>query len=134
MKLHLPLLVLLLLGWTACQNQGVDTEPTAPAAADALVPDHAYWNNATIYFLLTDRFYNGNPDNDQTLGRKRDGAFLRNFIGGDLPGVTEKIESGYFDSLGVNAIWMTPVVEQIHGSVDEGTGMTYGYHGYWARD
>ena len=45
-----------------------------------------------------------------------------------------KIEEGYFDSLGVTAIWMTPFVEQIHGSVNEGTGRTYGYHGYWTRD
>jgi len=59
---------------------------------------------------------------------------LRSFQGGDLPGVLGKIEEGYFDSLGVNAIWLTPFVEQIHGSVDEGTGKTYGYHGYWTRD
>jgi alpha-amylase len=44
------------------------------------------------------------------------------------------VEEGYFDSLGVDAIWLTPFVEQIHGSVDEGTGKTYGYHGYWTRD
>jgi len=55
-------------------------------------------------------------------------------MGGDLQGVTQKIEEGYFDALGVNAIWFTPVVEQIHGSVDESTGNTYGYHGYWAKD
>src|SRR5690606_13459367 len=36
--------------------------------------------------------------------------------------------------LGINAIWMTPVVEQIHGATDEGTGDTYGFHGYWAKD
>ena len=46
----------------------------------------------------------------------------------------QKIEEGYFDSLGVTAIWMTPFVEQIHAGVDEGTGKTYGYHGYWTRD
>jgi alpha-amylase len=34
----------------------------------------------------------------------------------------------------VHAVWLTPFVEQIHGSVDEGTGKTYGYHGYWTRD
>ena len=51
---------------------------------------------------------------------------LRSFQGGDLTGVLRKIEDGYFDSLGVHAIWMTPFVEQILGSVDEGTGKTYG--------
>ena len=93
-----------------------------------------YWKNATVYFLLTDRFNNGDPDNDLSLNRKKDGAVLRSFEGGDLKGITQKIEEGYFDKLGVNAIWMTPVVEQIHGPTDEGTGKTYGYHGYWAKD
>jgi alpha-amylase len=92
------------------------------------------WNSSTIYFLLIDRFDNGDPTNDSALGRARDGAVLRSFEGGDLKGVLRRIEQGYFDSLGVTAIWMTPFVEQIRGSVDEGTGRTYGYHGYWTRD
>jgi alpha-amylase len=93
-----------------------------------------FWNSATIYFLLTDRFYNGDPSNDLALGRAQDGAVLRSFQGGDLAGVLQKLEEGYFDSLGVHAIWLTPFVEQIRGSVDEGTGKTYGFHGYWTRD
>jgi alpha-amylase len=93
-----------------------------------------FWNGATVYFLLTDRFQNGDPGNDRALGRGHDGALLRSFEGGDLAGVLRKLDEGYFDSLGVDAIWLTPFVEQIHGSVDEGTGKTYGYHGYWTRD
>jgi len=104
-------------------------EPTATAAGPEVL-----WNSATVYFLLTDRFQNGDSTNDHALGRAQDGAVLRSFEGGDLAGVLRKIEEGYFDSLGVNAVWMTPFVEQIHGSVDEGTGKTYGYHGYWTRD
>ncbi len=99
-------------------------------AADPAV----FWNSATVYFLLTDRFQNSDTANDRALGRGRDGAPLRSFQGGDLAGVLRKIEQGYFDSLGVDAIWLTPFVEQVHGSVDEGTGRTYGYHGYWTRD
>lgn len=93
-----------------------------------------FWNSAIVYFLLTDRFRNGDSTNDGALGRARDGAVLRSYQGGDLAGVRRAIEEGYFDSLGVSAIWMTPFVEQVHGSVDEGTGKTYGYHGYWTRD
>lgn len=93
-----------------------------------------FWNSATIYFLLTDRFQNGNPANDTALGRRKDGAVLRSYEGGDLLGVRQRIEAGYFDSLGVTAIWLTPFVEQVRGSVDEGTGKTYSYHGYWTRD
>lgn len=92
------------------------------------------WENANIYFLLTDRFYNGDPSNDVQFGRTAPTAPLRGFMGGDIKGITRKIEEGYFDKLGITAIWFTPVVEQIHGAVDEGTGLTYGFHGYWAKD
>lgn len=92
------------------------------------------WENASIYFLLTDRFYNGNPDNDINFDRIKDTAVLRGFEGGDINGITKKIKEGYFTDLGINAIWFTPIVEQIHGNVDEGSGSTYGYHGYWATD
>ncbi len=110
-------------------------EPPSGDTPDRETADPAvFWNNATVYFLLTDRFQNGDPSNDFALGRARDGAVLRSFLGGDLAGVLQKLEEGYFDALGVDAIWMTPFVEQIHGSVDEGTGKTYGFHGYWTRD
>ena len=103
---------------------------TAAASMDPAV----FWNSATVYFLLTDRFHNGDPGNDRALGRAHDGTVLRSFEGGDLAGIRQRIDEGYFDSLGVSAIWLTPFVEQVHGSVDEGTGKTYGYHGYWTRD
>ncbi|MEJ7807494.1 MAG: alpha-amylase family glycosyl hydrolase, partial [Telluria sp.] len=92
------------------------------------------WEGATVYFLLTDRFNNANPANDLAYGRKADGALLRGYMGGDLAGVAAKIKEGYFTSLGVDAIWITPPVEQNHASTDEGTGTSYGFHGYWAKD
>jgi len=92
------------------------------------------WENANLYFLLTDRFQNGDKSNDLTLGRTKATAPLRGFMGGDIKGITQKIKDGYFDRLGVTALWFTPVVEQIHDAVDEGTGNTYGFHGYWAKD
>jgi alpha-amylase len=92
------------------------------------------WQNATVYFLLTDRFKNGDKKNDFSYGRKNDAAIARGFLGGDLKGIIQKINSGYFTQLGVNVIWLTPPVEQIHGSTDEGTGKSYAFHGYWAKD
>ena len=92
------------------------------------------WNAANIYFLLTDRFNNGDTLNDISLNRTKETAVLRGFMGGDIPGITQKINDGYFTDLGVNAIWFSPIVEQIHDNVDEGTGSTYGYHGYWTKD
>lgn len=92
------------------------------------------WEGANVYFLLTDRFNNGNPDNDINFDRTEETGILRGFEGGDIQGITQKIKEGYFTDLGINAIWFTPIVEQIHGATDEGTGKTYGYHGYWAKD
>ncbi len=52
------------------------------------------WNSGTIYFLLIDRFQNGNPANDRALGRGKDGAMLRGFEGGDLAGVRPENRGG----------------------------------------
>lgn len=92
------------------------------------------WEGANVYFLLTDRFNNGDVSNDINFNRTQETAKLRGFKGGDIQGVTKKIQDGYFTDLGINAIWMTPIVEQIHGGTDEGTGLSYGFHGYWASD
>ena len=133
MKFYKYLLACLFLLIVGCDATKTEKEtPVEIPAPKASVSN--FWKNATVYFLLTDRFNNGDKTNDLPLNRKKDGAVLRSFEGGDLKGITKKIEEGYFEQLGVNAIWMTPVVEQIHGSTDEGTGLTYAYHGYWAKD
>ena len=110
-------------------NACTSTEKTPTAA-----PLHFVWENANIYFLLTDRFSNGDPTNDVNFNRTRETAKLRGFEGGDIQGVIQKIEQGYFDQLGITALWLTPWFEQIHGGTDEGTGFTYAFHGYWPRD
>lgn len=92
------------------------------------------WDGANLYFLMTDRFKNGDKSNDVNFNRTEKAAVLRGFEGGDLRGIIQKIDDNYFSDLGINAIWMTPIVEQIHGFTDEGTGKTYAYHGYWAKD
>ncbi|OMP31881.1 alpha-amylase family glycosyl hydrolase [Mangrovimonas sp. DI 80] len=110
-----------------CQEKKVETLTVKPEAPFV-------WEAANVYFLLTDRFNNGDPSNDVNFGRNNITGFLRGFEGGDLRGVIQKIEEGYFTDLGINAIWMTPIVEQIHGSNNEGTGTTYAFHGYWTKD
>lgn len=110
------------------------SEATAPALTQVnnLSAD-PFWNNATIYFMLPDRFNNGNPDNDLSYGRNSDAAHMRGFHGGDLRGVIQKLEEGYFTDLGVDAIWMSPIIENVHG-YDEGDKRTYAFHGYWPKD
>ncbi len=92
------------------------------------------WKSANIYFLLIDRFNNADKSNDINFNRTKKASKLRGFEGGDIKGITQKINENYFTNLGINAIWLSPVVEQIHDATDEGTGVTYGYHGYWTKD
>jgi alpha-amylase len=101
------------------------------------------WDNATVYFVVTDRFNNGNTSNDQSYGRGKDGnsnAYtfdqVGSFFGGDIAGLNQKITEGYFDNLGVNALWITAPYEQIHGWVagKDGAFQHYAYHGYYPLD
>jgi alpha-amylase len=109
--------------------------PTAGNAASPGAQVDPFWKKAVVYFLMTDRFANGDPSNDESAGRKKDADLLRGFEGGDLKGVTAKLREGYFDALGVDAIWTTPVIENVYGFVEEGDyGKTYAYHGYWPLD
>ncbi len=136
-----PLLILLVLFFVVSCKEQQNSTVNKNVAITSKPQDENYkrktpfvWEGANIYFLLTDRFNNGNTANDTTLNRTNESAKLRGFMGGDISGITDKINDGYFNKLGVNAIWFTPVVEQIHGDTDEGTGNTYGYHGYWTKD
>ena len=100
------------------------------------------WGNATVYFVITDRFYNGDSTNDVNYGRIVDyGSEQLNaatFHGGDFKGMLQKAKEGYFTKLGVDVVWMTDVYEQIHGWMT-GSGAIndfphYGYHGYYPLD
>ncbi|MDO7137034.1 alpha-amylase family glycosyl hydrolase [Algibacter lectus] len=125
---HILASIIVLFILTSC-NKTVKMEAVKPKEKAPFV-----WEGANVYFLLTDRFNNGDTSNDVNFERTEQAGKLRGFEGGDIKGVTQKIKDGYFSDLGINAIWMTPIVEQIHGGTDEGTGLTYGYHGYWTRD
>ena len=93
------------------------------------------WADATVYFVITDRFFNGDPSNDHPYGRAGDGAQeIGTWHGGDLAGLTQNLD--YFRDMGMTAIWISPAVEQVHGWVAGGNGdfKYYGYTGYWALD
>ncbi|MDU7403667.1 MAG: alpha-amylase [Citrobacter portucalensis] len=94
------------------------------------------WHNATVYFVLTDRFVNGDPSNDHSYGRRNDGMQeIGTFHGGDLRGLASKLD--YLQQLGINALWISAPFEQIHGWVGGGTKGDfphYAYHGYYTQD
>jgi glycosidase len=93
-----------------------------------------------VYQLLTDRFYNGDATNDNgRLDRRGDAFDPSNPVGwhgGDLAGIRQKIDAGYFQAMGFTAIWISPVVVQVPapgngGGVNAGKPFA-GFHGYWA--
>ncbi|HSI56261.1 MAG TPA: alpha-amylase family glycosyl hydrolase [Ideonella sp.] len=109
-----------------------------PAEAQMGVPG-SFNDNPIVYFVVTDRFVNGNTANDHSYGRQREAKpadDIATFHGGDLAGLTQKLKEGWFKELGVNAIWITAPYEQIHGWVVGGNKefKHYAYHGYYALD
>ena len=123
-KIALSFLVVFALGGNLFAQKKKTSAPKTPFV----------WEAANVYFIMTDRFNNGDKTNDDSINRHKPTGKLRGFNGGDIRGIIQKLDEGYFDTLGINVIWITPVVEQIHDGVDEGTGFTYGFHGYWTRD
>lgn len=96
------------------------------------------WDEAVIYFAVTDRFFDGDASNNDAYGvgdydtsAKKGGS---SYHGGDFAGLTEKLD--YLEDLGVNTIWITPIVENITDDQHDAKTdtATYGYHGYWASD
>jgi alpha-amylase len=93
------------------------------------------WANVTVYHAIVDRFVNGDTSNDASYGRKKDGQMeIGTWHGGDWKGLATKLD--YLVDLGVSAIWISPIVENVHGWAAGGNGTFkhYGYHGYWALD
>ncbi|RMI24456.1 MAG: hypothetical protein D6681_02000, partial [Calditrichaeota bacterium] len=91
------------------------------------------WNDAIIYSLMIDRFLDGNPHNTRRVEHPQL-APQANFHGGDLEGVLQKLQEGYFDSLGVNVLWLSPVNQNPDKAYREWPPphrYFSAYHGYW---
>lgn len=95
------------------------------------------WDESVVYFMMTDRFFDGNESNNTASGADTYGDNPGLYHGGDFAGVTAKLD--YLQDLGVNTIWLTPIVENVKGVAvtDEGkedVPYNAAYHGYWASD
>jgi len=109
-------------------------------AQDLLFPvwlsnDGWTWRDAALYFAFTDRFHNGNQDNDGPADCLS-ASSPTNWHGGDFAGIREKVEEGYFTALGIDVLWISPVIDNPNGCMS-GTieGVTYtAYHGYFPVD
>ncbi|MDJ0837153.1 MAG: alpha-amylase family glycosyl hydrolase [Acidobacteriota bacterium] len=86
------------------------------------------WGDEILYFVIVDRFADGDPNNNANVDIEGRGAFH----GGDLKGLIKQLD--YIADLGVTAVWITPVVKQIPKYVSSVGFPDWGYHGYWAED
>ena len=97
------------------------------------------WSDEVIYFVMTDRFHDGDPANNTPAGcapelydpAQQD---INRYHGGDLRGLELAIKAGYFNELGVTALWITPPVKNVWRSGYDLGGWKSGYHGYWTQD
>jgi len=121
-----------LLGCAAGGAKGREPALGGGAEAAQALPqrlmDERDWRDEVIYFVMTDRFFNGDPRNDRDVALGDKGAFH----GGDFAGLTAKLD--YLAELGITALWITPIVEQIDHPVHGAGFADWGYHGYWAEN
>ena len=119
-----------------------------PMQDNEIVTDAAQLNRhdpqaQVLYSLMIDRFENGNTANDWKLNSP-EVLDIVDYQGGDFAGITKKIEEGYFDQLGVNTLWISPITQNpwdAWGMYPFKNGNKYdaskkytkfsGYHGYW---
>ena len=96
--------------------------------------DRKDWHTSIMYFAMVDRFFNGNPNNDQPV---QDSTVhpRANYQGGDIEGMRQKLADGYFDALHTNTLWISPITqnpEDAWGLWNQGGPVSTfsGYHGY----
>ena len=85
----------------------------------------------TIYFIVVDRFYDGDPANNEGPNPELydpEGKDWGKYWGGDLQGVIDKLD--YLKDMGVTAVWLTPLFEQVEALFVEQAAI----HGYWTKD
>ncbi|WNG20559.1 alpha-amylase family glycosyl hydrolase [Cystobacter fuscus] len=120
--------------WLACKSDPqpgpiTPPNPPPPPPVDPLHVPSPDWRDQILYFVVTDRFANGDPGNDDQGAGEYDPADGARYSGGDLKGLRERLD--YIQGLGATAVWLTPPVANQWWDPLVNYG---GYHGYWARD
>jgi glycosidase len=122
----------------ASNDRGASNDLLIPLAGKKVITDPAAlkrddFHSAVLYFMMVDRFLDGDTANNKPLKDPRV-DFKANYQGGDLAGITKKIRDGYFKQLGVNTIWVSPIVQNPYEAYQEypkPRRWFSGYHGYW---
>ena len=105
------------------------------AIRDVSALDRSDWEASTLYFMMVDRFVDGNADNNAPLNIEGMHP-LCDYLGGDVAGIEQRVQDGYFSEFGWNSIWLSPIGRNPQGDWGfwnkGGVTTTFsGYHGYW---
>ncbi|MDP1621701.1 MAG: alpha-amylase family glycosyl hydrolase [Bacteroidales bacterium] len=122
----------------AFNKSGISNEVLVPLEKGKILSDPKNLSRTdreaiVMYFLMVDRFKNGNPENDSAVNDKEIDPKV-NYMGGDLAGIAREIKDGYFTNLGINTLWISPVTQNPYiGYVEYPAPHRKfsGYHGYW---
>ncbi|HEX6852694.1 MAG TPA: alpha-amylase family glycosyl hydrolase [Candidatus Polarisedimenticolaceae bacterium] len=117
----------LVLGGCAPASAPPQTVPVV-AVPEAPPKERVPWDRAVLYFVVLDRFADGDPSNNRDVDRTAKGTFH----GGDLKGLRSRLDE--IADLGVTALWITPVVQNVPGFVTGAGFPDWAYHGYWPDD
>src|SRR6185295_17148824 len=118
---------LLALGCSSSDNGGGTPDSGLPDAGLLHVASPT-WEEQVVYFVMIDRFNDGEPSNDDQHQNEFDQTDGDKYSGGDLQGIIDKLD--YIQGLGATAVWITPPVANMWWDPLQESG---GYHGYWAR-
>lgn len=113
--------------FTITDKWGNKTEKMVPVKVTDKTTTDTSWDESRIYFLLTDRFMDGDTSNNTNC----DKTMIEAYHGGDFKGLTSKLD--YLKELGINTIWITPIVDNVDIIKNEALHQQ-AYHGYWAKD
>ena len=119
-------------------NVAVSNDLLIPLAKGKVIIDPSKlnnndWHSSIMYFMMIDRFVDGDTSNNKPVN---DPAILAKaqYYGGDIKGITQKIKAGYFQDLGINTIWISPITQNpidAWGQFNNPDTKFSGYHGYW---
>lgn len=116
---------------TELQQITTEAKPDSDIDLEFLYTRDIEFRQETIYFIVVDRFYDGDPDNSEGPNPELydpTGEDWGKYWGGDLQGVIDKLD--YLKNMGVTAVWLTPLFEQVEALFVEQAAI----HGYWTKD
>lgn len=122
----------------AYNEQGVSNDIYVPLQNGKPILNHenvkrTEWHSAQMYFMMVDRFINGDTLNDAPVDDPEI-HFKANYQGGDLAGIHQTMDQGYFDDLSMNTVWVSPITQNPEIGYMEFPAphrKFSGYHGYW---